>query len=461
MHAPCAARDPARAPLPELRAPPGPRHAFDIIFYHRPDSRWHRQTFFHLAAALLWTENRVNADPHGTTAAPARPTIIAGVPAINMALYHRIRFKAGDPGAILSVPREQGGPLAGESLIIRDVELERARRVVRADRFYAPRDLEPPPPVGPLSGDRPTATAQAAAELIVRAGLREIWTDRTLPMIFAWHIQQRGVSLHYDPDLGVRQRRSKDEQEVQWLRDAQRATEDAIQMACTLIARAAPDRQGLLIHDNAPLTPDRVRAAIDIFLMQRGYAGSDSIIAGGTDGGDCHNRGSAPLRTEQPIIVDVFPRSQETLYFGDCTRMVVHGPPGNIPDLVRSMHAAVVEAKAAAIAATHAGTTGEAVHRVVIDVMRRRGYPMGLPTPADPPTRIAMVHGTGHGLGLDMKEQPLLDLGGPTLVAGDAVTIEPGLYAPAVGGMRLEDLVIVRDKGCENLNTLHEGLTWT
>jgi Xaa-Pro aminopeptidase len=387
----------------------------------------------------------------GTSSSQGHPTIIAGVPGINMALYHRIRFKAGDPAAIISIPGQ------GTTLIIRDVELERARRTVKADHHFAPHEMAP---ASGLSGDRPTATAQAAAECIVRAGVKEIWADRTLPMIFAWHLAERGVAVHYDPDLGVRQRRSKDAQEVEWLREAQKNTEDAIEFACRMIARASAARDGSLIHDGAPLTGDRVRAEIDLFLMKRGFADSDSIIAGGREGGDCHNRGSGTLRTEEPVIVDVFPRSKTTLYVGDCTRMVVHGPEANIPPIIKKMHAVVAEAKAAAIKATRAGTTGDAVHKVVIEVMKKHGYPMGLPKPTDPPDRIAMVHGTGHGLGLDLKEPPLLDLGGPELVEGDAVTIEPGLYAPAVGGMRLEDMVIVRAGGCENLDTLREGLTW-
>lgn len=399
--------------------------------------------------------------PASATNCPLRPTILAGVPGTNMALYHRIRFRAGDPAALVSIPAGMGGAFSGDSLVIRDVELARAKEHVRADRHFTMKDLEPAPPHGPLSGDRPTATAQAAAELLARAGLREVWTDRTLPMIFAWHIRQRGIELHYDADLQVRERRSKDAQEVQWLREAQQATEQAIEFACRLIARASADATGALHSGGAPLTADRVRSEIDVFLMKLGYGDSDSIIAGGTEGGDCHNRGTGQLRTEEPVIIDVFPKSKTTLYVGDCTRMVVHGAPGNIPDPVRRMHAAVVEAKAAAIAATRAGTTGDAVHKVVIAVMSKHGYPMGLPSPTDPPTRIAMVHGTGHGLGLDLKEPPLLDLGGPELVEGDAVTIEPGLYAPAIGGVRIEDMLIVRAGGCENLNTLHEGLTWS
>ena len=71
-----------------------------------------------------------------------------------------------------------------------------------------------------------------------------------------------------------------------------------------------------------------------------------------------------------------------------------------------------------------------------------------------------MPHGTGHGIGLDVHEPPLLDRNGPTLLAGDVVTIEPGLYSNATGGVRIEDMVLVTDQGCDTFNELPEGLTW-
>lgn len=371
-----------------------------------------------------------------------------------MTLYHRIRFKAGDPAAVVTLPD------GSSTLVIRDIEMERARAKVRVSRVTCPKDWAPLSSGEALSGDRPTATAQATAECVVRAGLKEIWADRSFPLIFAHHLQERGVTVRYDPSLGTGQRRAKDGQEVEWLRHAQRTTEGAIEMACRMIAGASADKAGALSVGGEPLTAERVMSEIDVWLLKRGYGDSDSIVAGGPVGGDCHERGHGRLFTEQPVIVDVFPRSKETLYVGDCTRMVVHGPAANIPEPVAKMHAAVKSAKDAAIASMRAGTTGDAVHRVVIGVMERHGYPMGLPKPGDPATRIAMVHGTGHGLGLELKEPPLLDLDGPELVEGDAITVEPGLYAPAIGGVRLEDMVIVRKGGVENLNTLHEGLTW-
>jgi Xaa-Pro aminopeptidase len=125
------------------------------------------------------------------------------------------------------------------------------------------------------------------------------------------------------------------------------------------------------------------------------------------------------------------------------------------------MREAVAAAKAAGIAAVRAGVTGQQVHEATTAVIRQHGYSLGLPAEDAADSYCAMVHGTGHGVGLEVHEPPLLDAGGPELVTGDAVTVEPGLYCKALGGIRIEDLVIVTPHGCLNLNRLHEGLTWS
>lgn len=377
--------------------------------------------------------------------------LMAGVPAANHTLYHRIRFAVGDPVAIIETA--EGGP-PRRTLILRDIEMHRARQHARADVVASPADFTPP---GGLSGDRETATAQAAAECLARAGITAVRADRSLPLLFAHEAQRRGIQVQCDADLGVAERRSKDEQEIAWLRQAQRDTEQAVEMACRLVARAMAAADGVLRHDGDILTAERVRQAIDLWLLERGYLNPQSIVSGGPAGADCHDVGRGPLRTGEPVIVDVFPKNRETLYNGDCTRTVVHGQP---TEAVLKMHAAAVAAKSAAIAATRPGLTGEALHQVAAGVIVAHGYAMGLPGPGDPPTRCAMVHGTGHGVGLDVHEPPLLDRGGPALVVGDCLTIEPGLYCPAIGGVRVEDMVIVTADGCLNLNSLPDGLDW-
>ena len=378
-------------------------------------------------------------------------TLLAGVPAVNATLFHRTRLNVGDPAAIIETV-ENGQSFS--TFIVRDIEMDRARRCVKADRVACPADYAPQ---GGLSGDRETATAQAVAEFLRRASVQRVIADRTLPLIFSYHIQEAGIAVEYDEELGVRNRRSKDEQEIEWLAEAQSVTEGAMRMACEMVARADVRSDGVLLVDAEPLTSERVRTAIDIWLLERGFTNPGAIVAGGSQGGDCHALGSGELRTGESVIVDIFPCSRETHYNGDCTRTVVHG---EVSQRTAQFHAAVVAAKAAGIAATGIGVPGEDVHKATIDVIRAHGFEIGLPPEGAPLSYATMPHGTGHGVGLNVHEPPLLDFGGPPLVVGDALTIEPGIYCYEFGGVRIEDMVIVTEEGCRNLNTLSEGLCW-
>ena len=377
--------------------------------------------------------------------------ICAGVPAMNNTLLWRIRFMVGDPVALLEIP--QAGKVRSV-LLLRDIEMQRARRSARVDQVGCPADFTPD---GGLSGDRETATAQAAAECLRREGVKEVIADRSLPFIFAEFLTRAGIAVKCDTELWVADRRQKTEEEIQHLRDAQGVTEQAMRFACEMIGTAEARTGGVLYRDNEPLTSERVRTAVDHFLMDQGYTNPRSIIAGGPTGADCHDVGSGELHTGLPVIVDIFPRNRRTLYWGDCTRTVVHG---DIPDDIRSMHQTVRKAKAAGEKAVAPGVTGEDVHRATIEVIQADGFSTGLPGEKDSDSYCAMTHGSGHGIGLDVHEPPLLDMKGPELIVGDALTIEPGLYRRDMGGVRVEDMVVVTNDGCINLNTLSEELNW-
>ncbi len=376
-------------------------------------------------------------------------TLYAGISEINAAFYRRIRFGVGDPAAIIDVIGGDGESL----LIIRDIEMDRAKQHARADNVACPKDFEPS---GGLSGDRETATAQATGEALKRMGVTRVRAHRTTPLVFTDHIAKAGVEVVYDPELGLYEQRQKDAQELQHLRDAQAMTERVMRYACEMVANATAGSGGVLQVGGKALTAERVRSEIDIFLLREGYENADSIVAGGAEGADCHNRGAGELKTGETVIIDIFPKNKASRYCGDCTRTVVHG---EIPDEIQNMHTVVQEAKVAGIAATRAGATGEDVHRAVVKVIEARGYHMGLHEGRNDDS-IRMPHGTGHGIGLDVHEPPLLDFGGPALLVGDVLTVEPGLYGYKVGGIRIEDMVAVTADGCENFNSLPEGLDW-
>ncbi len=376
-------------------------------------------------------------------------TLLAGIPSENPAFYHRVRFGVGDPAAWIAF--QEGGKRTTE-FIVRDIEMDRAVRQVAVDKVSCPADYKP---AGGLSGDRATATAQAVAECVRRAGADRVVTDRTLPYIFAWHLQQAGITVDYSAELGVIERRTKDSQELDWLQQAQTATEDAMLMALQTVARSTADRDGKLHFEGSLLTSERLRKMISGYLLDKGYGTPhDSIVATWPHTADCHERGSGALLTGQAVIVDIFPRSIETSYWGDCTRTVVHG---EIKDELLKMHAAVVFAKQAATQAAKAGATADDVHNATKTALQQHGFAFARGQISDAPI---MPHGTGHGIGLECHEPILLDDQGGTLLENEVFTIEPGLYSRLHGGVRVEDMVVVTQNQPRNLNRLPEGLRW-
>ncbi|XZE45524.1 M24 family metallopeptidase [Pirellulaceae bacterium SH467] len=377
--------------------------------------------------------------------------MMAGVPVLNAGLYRTAGFLVGDPVVWIEL---SDGELSERHFILRDIELDRARKHSRATHCWSPLDFAPK---NGLSGDRETATAQSAAEFLKRRKLDTVIVDRSIPMIYVHMLREAGLEVQCDLDWGILERRQKTAEEIEKIYFAQQQTEKVMERACQTVARSVADRDGVLYHDGGPLTSERLQSLIDVWLLELGFSNPTSIVAGGPVGADCHDHGHGFLRTEEPVIVDIFPRDKKTLYNGDCTRTVVHG---GVSETLARMHSAVVRAKGAATSAVRAGVTGQQVHEATIRSMEQDGYAMGLPPADAPDSYTAMTHGTGHGLGLEVHEPPLLAMGGPTLLVGDVVTIEPGLYSKAIGGVRVEDIVVVESDGYRSLNHLHEGLDW-
>lgn len=375
-----------------------------------------------------------------------RARLMAGSPATNKSLYREVQFLVHDPVVFVELPD------GSRTMILREIELERAAAAANVDTVAGYGEFAP---IGGLDSDRGVLVGQVAAECLTRAGVERVTADRSLPLQVTREVEGAGIAVELDSDMGVADRRSKSDQELSHLRCAQQVTEAAMQLACQTVARASAGPDGVLVHGGDPLTAQRVRAIIDTFLLGEGFHNPESIVAGGATGADCHDTGSGPLRSGEPVIIDIFPQDRATLYNGDCTRTVVHG---DVPPPLAAMHAAVVEAKAAATAAVAPGVSGAAVHAETIRVLSEHGYAEALAAGDETAT---ITHGTGHGIGLDVHEAPLLAAGGPDLVAGDVLTIEPGLYSRALGGVRVEDMVVVTEDGCESFNELPEGLDWS
>jgi Xaa-Pro aminopeptidase len=297
------------------------------------------------------------------------------------------------------------------------------------------------------------AADRVLAAFLESHGVDAVAVPPRFPLRTADGLREQGVAVEADTDGTVTEIRAvKTDEEIDHIRETQRANEAAMDRAEQLVAGASVDGDGRLRFDGAVLTSERVKEEIEITLLRHGCALDETIVACGADAADPHDRGSGPLTAGEPIIVDIFPQDKSTKYHADMTRTFCHGEP---TETVREWYDITAEAKRAALDAVEPGATGAAVHDAACEVYEDAGLAT---LRSDERTETGFIHSTGHGVGLDVHELPRVSPGGGELRPGHIVTIEPGLYDPDVGGVRIEDIVAVTEGGYENLTDYAERL---
>ncbi|MFB6296302.1 MAG: M24 family metallopeptidase, partial [Halobacteriales archaeon] len=214
------------------------------------------------------------------------------------------------------------------------------------------------------------ARRRMVAAFLSEAGVESVAAPKRFPLETADGLRERGVTVEPDQDDTVTtMRATKTGAEIDHVRATQRANETALAAAEDLLA-AADAVDGTLHHWGEPLTAERVKEEIEIALLREGCALEETIVAGGEQGADPHERGSGPLPADEPIVIDVFPRDKDTKYHADMTRTFV---VGEASEEVRRRHKLTEEAMDAAIAAVEPGATGEDVHDAACDVYEEAG----------------------------------------------------------------------------------------
>lgn len=296
------------------------------------------------------------------------------------------------------------------------------------------------------TGEPHEVWAETIADFCADHDVGSVSTPPRFPLSVARGVEAAGLDVTVDHEGVVGQVRSvKTEDELEAIAASQEAAERAMERAESIIAEASIDDEGRLRYEGETLTSERVKVAIERRLLDDRCALDDVIVACGADAADPHDSGSGPLRAGETIIVDIFPAHKESRYFGDLTRTFVKGKPSTRQE---AWYADTLAAQEAALAAIEAGVTGADVHDAVCDVFEDRGHPT---LRSDSSTETGFIHSTGHGVGLDIHEEPSLAKTGDELEANHVVTVEPGLYDPALGGVRIEDLVVVTADGYHNL----------
>ncbi len=283
------------------------------------------------------------------------------------------------------------------------------------------------------------------AEFIQSRGVNSVAMPRRAPVGTADALRERGVEVIVDESEIIGDiREVKTDVEVANVEAAQRANEAAMAAAEDLLSRANVEG-GQLHYDGETLTSERVKQEIEFTLLEHGCALDETIVACGSQAADPHDRGSGPLAGGEPIIIDIFPRDKTSKYHADMTRTFVAGDP---EERLQNWHTLTQTALDNALTQVEPGTTGKEVHAAACDVYENAGVPT---LREDPETETGFIHSTGHGVGLDVHEGPSLSPRGGPLESGHIITVEPGLYDPAVGGVRIEDIILVTDDGYRNL----------
>jgi Xaa-Pro aminopeptidase len=240
-------------------------------------------------------------------------------------------------------------------------------------------------------------------------------------------------------------REVKSRDEIKAMKRVQKITETAMGVAVSLIQHTT-EKKGILYSDGKPLTSEIIKFSMHSLLLEYGCTAVDTIVSCGEDTAVPHMTGHGPLKANEPIVIDLFPCEEKTGYYADMTRTVVKGEP--TPEIL-DMYTTLREAKHLGISLIKAGVLGPAVYQSVVDLFKERGY--------ESDTK-GFVHNLGHGVGLQVHEQPTVGPAGKDLKAGCVITIEPGLYYPGIGGVRLEDIGEVTPKGFNNFTKFPENL---
>ena len=286
-----------------------------------------------------------------------------------------------------------------------------------------------------------------AVRAVKEFGIEKAVVPTTFPVELADRLRAEGIEITPDRETFVQRRRVKTAAELEGIKRAQRGAEAGMDAARELFRRA-DEKDGSLVLDGEPLTCERIKIAIQQAFTGLNLLCDEFIVSHGEQTAIGHEMGSGEIEPNEPIVLDLWPRDRESSCYADMTRTFVIGEPS---EELATYQRLVYEALQRSLAAVKPGVPGRDVYVVASEVFHEAGYPTGLHKRDGEVLEDGFFHGLGHGVGLEVHEQPWLSRYPGELVAGDVITLEPGLYRSGSGGCRLEDLVLVTKDGAEVL----------
>jgi Xaa-Pro aminopeptidase len=365
--------------------------------------------------------------------------LIVATSEVDADILYATRFFAPDPFIYL----EKNGK---RTLVLSDLEIDRARKVATADEFVQFSKLERELQNGSKAAP---SYEKVLAHFLKKRGVKSAIVPPNFPLGYARELSRARITVRPADGLFWPARASKTDTELRLMRHALRITEAGLARATEVLKASRPGPGKKLRWVKQTLTSEVLRAEIDSAVLRAGGTPTGTIVAGGDQACDPHERGSGPLRAHSLIIVDIFPRDAKTGYFGDLTRTFIKG---RASEAQRKLWNTVKDGQELALRRIKAGVDGMTIHKAIQDLFAERGYKTGV----EKGRRVGFFHGTGHGLGLEIHEYPRLQK--VVLKAREVVTVEPGLYYPGLGGVRIEDVVAVTKTGHKMLSSFPKQL---
>jgi len=348
-------------------------------------------------------------------------------------LYYATKFIAPDPFVFVKAH--------GKSyILVSDLEIDRAKKQAAVDGVFSTSKLAAE---YKQTHRKPCDFIDLVLYFLKRLHVASVLVPGNFPVQYYIPLRHAGLQIQYKNGLFFETRLIKDRTEIRAITQALRATEKAAHEAIATLKHSVIRKKKLYFKGKL-LTSEALKKIIHRRLLEEGCMGEHTIVSCGQHAIDPHDQGSGPLYAHQPIIMDIFPRSQTTLYYADFTRTVVRG---KAPSELKKIYAAVKQGQDLAFKMIRHGIASRKVHAAI----QARFTQLGFNTGIKDGRMQGFFHSTGHGLGLDIHEPPRVSVGEDILKAGQVVTVEPGLYYKGVGGVRLEDVVVVTKKGCVNL----------
>jgi Xaa-Pro aminopeptidase len=333
-------------------------------------------------------------------------------------------------------------------VVMSDLEIDRAKKQAHADRVLSlslyQRKLRQLGKQSPIMVD--------ILDLLFRErGIRSLVVPANFSALLADQLRAKGFSVQIKRDPFFAERETKNNREIKYIAESLRVARLGLEAGIRALKRTKIKRDGYLYLNGSRLTSETLKTFVNTTMMAQGWIPSHTIISSGNQCVDPHHEGTGPIKADASIIFDIFPRSQKTGYFGDLSRTVVRG---HASERLKEIYVTVQAGQKIGFDLIRDGVNGREIHQKILALFEAKGFHTG---------RIngrmqGFFHGTGHGLGLDIHEPPRIAPVEATLRAGHVVTVEPGLYYLGVGGVRLEDVVVVTSKGNRNLTDCSQFL---